>query len=803
MRSVLVTRPQPVADELAERLRREGFEVFVAPMTEYIELACDTGPLSDYQGLVFTSAQAAVIYAKRESSGFDLPVFAVGDATALAASNAGFRKVYSAQGDGDDVLRLIREKKDIYGLKKLLHPCGEDTAQDFAPLLATDGIELKRAPVYKAQFKDTLPGDIDNALAEGDITTVTLFSARTAANFTRILQRAGMKGVSNDLEAVCLSERVAAELKPLQWRTIRVAKVPRMEAVLDILRAKDDREDKTTMPLPAEPVISAFGGLRPLATRLDITPSTVQGWRKRGVIPGTRTADIRKAALEDDIDLDILWKEEDNMSENNSSDGGDDKKSDTRQHEFHDRRVAKADRRQKHSSVDRRGNVQGDNYKGADRRSGIDRRAYHERQAQRIRDEKWRFFNSMVLKGAVFSIVVLYAGALILAPDIKNLKNNADQVEAMQARIDQMNARLQALQQQRQDSPSIGSRLSDAIGQVEDTTGSVSDTVGTVAEVAKRAAQDAAGAAAQQVQNVREQTGDSEALQSLQGMLAMMSQAGKMQQAGPGSYAKAMAALRAAMAGADADRASLGAAVDAARKQNPDLDALLSTVGAKDLGAAAMLLALNEFRDNVGSQRPFAQDLLLLEKYAGDDPEMQKSLARLAPYAQHGVLNPQALKTQFKGLASDIVMAKLQGQDLSVKQQMLARLGKLVKVRRIDDIEGDTVDAKVARAQLSLDKGDVQGAVRELQTLEGAPAQAATPFLNAAEGTVAANSAAGAVSRLILRQLSSQTGFSLQGLLGGLAHIAPNDSPETLSGQPPEVPYISPALQEQDSPFLK
>jgi len=122
-----------------------------------------------------------------------------------------------------------------------------------------------------------------------------------------------------------------------------------------------------------------------------------------------------------------------------------------------------------------------------------------------------------------------------------------------------------------------------------------------------------------------------------------------------------------------------------------------------------------------------------------------------------------------------------------------------VKVRRIDDVSGDTVEAKVARAQIALDKGDVRGAMKELQSLDGAPAQAATPFMNQAACTLAADNATQMLTQQVLQQLSGQTGFSLEGLFSGAA----NDSPETLSGLPQNVPYLSPALQERQSSFVK
>ena len=47
---------------------------------------------------------------------------------------------------------------------------------------------------------------------------------------------------------------------------------------------------------PALRVIGAFGGIRPMANKLNVPVSTVQGWKERGVIPETRHDEIRTAA---------------------------------------------------------------------------------------------------------------------------------------------------------------------------------------------------------------------------------------------------------------------------------------------------------------------------------------------------------------------------------------------------------------------------------------------------------------------------------------------------------------------------
>jgi uroporphyrinogen-III synthase len=51
-------------------------------------------------------------------------------------------------------------------------------------------------------------------------------------------------------------------------------------------------------------VIQRFGGIRPMATKLGVAVSTVQGWKNRGAIPESRHDEILAAARSNNIDLD-------------------------------------------------------------------------------------------------------------------------------------------------------------------------------------------------------------------------------------------------------------------------------------------------------------------------------------------------------------------------------------------------------------------------------------------------------------------------------------------------------------------
>ena len=52
-----------------------------------------------------------------------------------------------------------------------------------------------------------------------------------------------------------------------------------------------------------EAIIKAFGGIRPMASKLDVPVSTVQGWKQRGAFPKSRESDILNASKKLGIDL--------------------------------------------------------------------------------------------------------------------------------------------------------------------------------------------------------------------------------------------------------------------------------------------------------------------------------------------------------------------------------------------------------------------------------------------------------------------------------------------------------------------
>lgn len=230
---LLVTRPQPDADALAARLEALGVEAVIAPLMTVAPVPGAAADLDGVQALIFTSANGVRAFA-HISPERTLPVFAVGDATAAAAHDAGFRTVASAGGDVEDLARLVRGRLDP-AKGALFHAAGRDVAGDLKGALESAGFTLRRAVLYRAETVARLPEPAARALGELLLDGVLLFSPRTAASFVSLVAAAGLTSALADITAYCLSGAVAAAAQDAHWGSISIAPRPELDALLEVI----------------------------------------------------------------------------------------------------------------------------------------------------------------------------------------------------------------------------------------------------------------------------------------------------------------------------------------------------------------------------------------------------------------------------------------------------------------------------------------------------------------------------------------------------------------------------------------
>jgi len=233
MPTLLMTRPLEDAAPLAERLQEMGVATVSAPL---LEIVCHPGPpldLDGVQGFLLTSANGVRALAARTAVR-DLPCYAVGDATARQALTLGFGQVESADGDVDDLARLVGARCDS-GAGALLHAAGTVSAGDLQALLAPGGFKVRREVLYEARTPDTLPDAARDALESGTLDGVILYSPRTARHFDALAAAAGLSAALGRLTLFALSENVRAAAGG-DWKECIVAARPDQESLLQAVR---------------------------------------------------------------------------------------------------------------------------------------------------------------------------------------------------------------------------------------------------------------------------------------------------------------------------------------------------------------------------------------------------------------------------------------------------------------------------------------------------------------------------------------------------------------------------------------
>ncbi|WP_372397587.1 mitofilin family membrane protein [Azospirillum sp. HJ39] len=158
--------------------------------------------------------------------------------------------------------------------------------------------------------------------------------------------------------------------------------------------------------------------------------------------------------------------------------------------------------------------------------------------------------------------------------------------------------------------------------------------------------------------------------------------------------------------------------------------------------AQALVLAAGQLRASLSGGQPFQQDLQAVRALNIADAGVSQPLDAVAPYAAKGIQTRAQLTDRFQPLAGEIVRAGIRGEGNGWIDSAVGKLSTLVTVRREGGgVVGTTDDAIVARAEAALSSGNLGKAVEELSALQGPAAQAAAAWLADAKARLAADQA--------------------------------------------------------------
>ena len=242
--AILVTRPHPDDETTAAALRARGFEVLLAPMLRFEPMAFEDDQDLDedlrYGAVIVTSANAmrGIERQLKDSPLLKLPLFAVGEHTATAASTFGFETVISATGGAAGLRDLVLASVKAKTLKKaspLLYLAGADLARDLAGELGERGFTVVTQTTYRMVPLSSLPRDVCDAFAANRVEAVLHYSRRSARAFLDSVRAAGVEISALAIPQCCISAAVASVVRDAGATQVMAAMSPDENALFELL----------------------------------------------------------------------------------------------------------------------------------------------------------------------------------------------------------------------------------------------------------------------------------------------------------------------------------------------------------------------------------------------------------------------------------------------------------------------------------------------------------------------------------------------------------------------------------------
>ncbi len=445
-------------------------------------------------------------------------------------------------------------------------------------------------------------------------------------------------------------------------------------------------------------IIERFGGIRPMATKMGIPVTTVQGWKQRNAIPFNRRDDILKAATDNGLNLDELLVD-----------------------------VTAAP---------------------ATPRRTAQRETFETAMPRESYTKPLFYAGVLMLAGAIIG------GVVAIAPRVQEMGQREEQIRVLQAELEaERQKKAEAAQPGFMDG--MRETMTQLEGKVQDLSKQAEGYTAIVEDLKTGSVEQRIGKLEGHMSKFM---GESNAF-ALSGMLNKI---GAMQQSpqGMGSLDGVVATLLQQMQPTEATgnqpQPSITEKLTALRETDPAVAQTFEGIAPEDMKAAVALIGLSQLRNSLmRDKKSFASDLDLLKlTLAKDDPQLQEAIDRLAPQAEKGVLTPDGLSREFRSMAGDIAASSLKGEDVQLEDRFKARLNNLMVVEKNgQQISGTATQQTIAEAQAKLDQGDVQGAIASLQTLEGPAAQTALPFINEAQATLMAGQLQQLVGVNVLKKL--------------------------------------------------
>ncbi len=247
---VLVTRPQPQADDLANAIRAQGGFALAVPLLdirptpESQSLRDSLQQLDQYQKIIAIS-MPAVEHGLNSIENWwpQLPVgidwYAIGEATANALQQHGITANYQFGGFDSEALLELADFQQISG-QRILIIKGKNGRDKLQTTLTERGATVENLVVYERVCPDYPAGYLPQQLSDHRIHVIVATSSQIVINLQSLLNHHPDADNLKQLTLIVPSQRVAEDARACGFNHIAISEGAGTPAVLDTLARLSD-----------------------------------------------------------------------------------------------------------------------------------------------------------------------------------------------------------------------------------------------------------------------------------------------------------------------------------------------------------------------------------------------------------------------------------------------------------------------------------------------------------------------------------------------------------------------------------
>jgi uroporphyrinogen-III synthase len=704
-----------------------------------------------------------------------LPMAVVGAETARWLLSRGFEGPTIVAPTAQALIPMIKSS----GRTQWIYIRGDEVSTDFALTL---GKKFRVQPVIT--YTSTARTEFDpltlEKLRQNAYRGIMFFSSASARAFTELVDKSGLAPTLKPLTALCLSANVLASIQSSSWQQCLAATTPDLVGMVALTqswlypRLEDSMQPtpiSTDTILDADLIIEKFGGIRPMATKIGVPVTTVQGWKKRGVIPANRAQLIEAAAASHGVELTgliriVSGEAVTHIQLPKAPATPATSIAETPRHSAPS--LDQASIAELMSQLTQELNKGDEPTPVAAASSQASTSTADTPAAPMTTKPQRRKIDPTVrtawLAATVLALAVL-VGLLAMRPGVATIKAQETQLTTLETELQTLKDQLARVRAQNTLLAGlVPQNLQSELGALRERAQTLEGAITSLGTQTKALTEGVMGSATGTIENrLTAVEGHLTKLTTLNGPEALQNFITRIKtwQATPdgqGTVARALAALQTHVQTLGVSAATtFDGPLPATITNDPAWAQTFGDLRGAELKAGALLLSLGQLRAHIAQgDAPLQAELAILTNLLGPtNTELTQAITALQPWANTGVMNTSGLQTAFEPARQAAIAATLESGQLSWLDQAQAKLHGLVQIERGGQaLIGTPTQRTLDVAARQVATGDLAAALVTLQGL-GSPAAAhMADWARQAEGTLAARKVQDIMTRMISSEIS-------------------------------------------------